>query len=96
MKNKPASAPIRELKNRVILYIDDTTESQKAQELLRSVGVSADVTDGPVGPLDKKPLVIYQGGFYNGLQEIKQLVDLWQFWNEQPSQENRAVFRTGD
>lgn len=94
-KCMPAIAQIRPLKDRLILYVDETAESSQAKELLRSVGISPYVTDGPVEPLDRKPLVIYHGGFYRGLNEIQELVDLLGFWNQQPSRDNGTVFRTG-
>ena len=87
---------IRPLKNPLILYVDDTTESRQAEQLLHSVGISPFVTDGAVGPLDRTPLVIYHGGFYRGLQEIKALVDLLGFWSKQSRRENQTIFRAGD
>ena len=91
-----ATRHIRPLKDRLVLYVDESAESNQAKDLLQSVGISPYVTDGPVEPLDRKPLVIYSGGYYSGLAEIKELVDLLGFWNDQPSRENRTVFKTGD
>lgn len=91
-----SSPQIRPLKDHLFLYVDDTTESRQAEQLLHSVGISPFVTDGSVGPLDRKPLVIYHGGFYRGLQEIRGLVDLLGFWSSQSSRENQTVFRAGD
>lgn len=86
---------IRPLKDQVILYVDESAESREAEQLLCSVGITPFVTNGAVGPLDRKPLVIYHGGFYRGMQEIKGLVDLLRFWSNQPAGENQAVFRAG-
>ena len=90
-----AAIRIRPLKDQVILYVDESPESREAVQLLYSVGISPFVTNGAVGPLDRKPLVIYHGGFYRGMQEIKGLVDLLGFWSNQPAGENQTVFRAG-
>jgi len=91
-----ASGRIRPLKDHLILYVDESNESREAEELLQSVGISPFVTDGAVGPFDTKPLVIYHGGFYRGLSEIRGLVNLLHFWSNQPLEQNRTVFRTSD
>jgi hypothetical protein len=90
------SKRIRPLKGPVILYVDDSTESSQAKKLLGSVGISPFVTNGPVEPLDTKPLVIYHGGFYRGLNEIRGLVNLLHFWSAQSFDENQTIFRSGD
>ncbi len=61
-----AQSPIRPLRGLVILYVDHSRESRAAKELLQSSGISPFVTDGPVEPLDRKPMVIFHGGFYRG------------------------------
>jgi hypothetical protein len=67
-------ASIRPLRHRLILYRDDSTESRRAELRIKREGISPVVTTGPVEPLQRKPLVIYEGGIYEGLNEIVELL----------------------
>ncbi len=91
-----ARARIRPLKGRIILYVDGTKESRQAKQLLDSAGITTFVVDGPVEPLDRKPLLIYHGGFYRGLNEIQDLLGLLEFWSNHSTFVDRAVFRDPD
>lgn len=82
---------VRPLKDTVILYADDSIETARAKEFLEAAGVFPFVTDGPVEPLQRKPLVIYGGGYYQGLHEIRGLLDLLEFWSNQPIA--RTIFK---
>jgi hypothetical protein len=73
---------IRPLKNSVVLYIDNSPMSRKAKEVLSQAGISASITNGRVEPFQRKPLVLYCGGTYQGLKEIHGLVNLLKFWSE--------------
>lgn len=72
------------LRNPLILYTDDSSESREAQTLLESVGISPFLIHDPVEPGQRNPLVIYTGGEYQGLERIRGLVNLLEFWSTQP------------
>jgi len=73
------------LKDPVILYVDTSTESLKVKTLLEEAGISPYLTTGQVGPLERRPLVLYDGGIYQGLDEIRSLIHLLDFWTGQPT-----------
>ncbi len=75
---------VRPLKDPVILYVDRSGESDRAKKLLEKAGITPFVTEGSVEPLQRKPLVVYGGGVYQGFQEILSLLRLLQFWSGQP------------
>lgn len=83
-KNEKRQPHIPPLKDPVILYIDKSKESRKAKTLLKKAGIRAFVTEGKVEPLERKPLVLYNGGTYQGLDEIRSLLRLLSFWTGQP------------
>jgi hypothetical protein len=85
---------IRPLKDPLILYVNDTIESELAKEYIEAAGITPFITDGPVEPLERKPLVIHGGGFYQGLDEIKGLLNLLEFWSNQPIE--RSVFKNSE
>lgn len=68
------------LKSPITLYVDDSYESSRARECLEVAGVTAYITDGPIEPLERKPLAIYRGGIYQGLTEIESLLTSLAFW----------------
>jgi hypothetical protein len=82
---------LRPLKDPLVLYADRSRESREAEKLLRAAGISPFLADRAVEPLQKKPLVVYGGGVYQGLDEIVGLLRLLQFWSEQSIR--RDVFR---
>ncbi len=82
---------IRPLRDQLILYVDNTRESREAQELIEEAGLDPYITYAPVGPLQRKPLILYGGGVYQRLQEIRGLLALLEFWSNQPIK--RSIFR---
>lgn len=78
-KNLPKLPPLRDV---VILYVDNRPESRQAQELLRIAGITPFVTDGPVEPLERKPLLLYNGGRYQGSQSIYEWLKLLEHWSK--------------
>jgi hypothetical protein len=83
-KNHRRIPKIPALKDPIILYIDNAPESRKAKALLEKSGLSPFLETGRVEPSQKKPLVLYNGGIYQGLSEIQSLLRLLSFWTEQP------------
>ena len=84
---------IPSLKDPMLLYLDDRSESHQAKELIESTGLTPFVTYDPVDPLQRKPLVLYSGGTYQGVDEIQGLLSLLTFWSQQGVQ--RGVFAPG-
>ncbi|MBW2063368.1 MAG: hypothetical protein JRJ03_00405 [Deltaproteobacteria bacterium] len=84
-KNHKFIPKIPALKDPIILYMNNSEESQKAEAMLKEAGISPYVTTGRVEPLERKPLVLYGGGIYQGLNEIRSLIHLLAFWVTQPS-----------
>lgn len=74
---------VRPLKDHVILYVDESLNSHSAVELLKNVGIKPYITNGTVEPFEEKPLAIYAGGIYQGLEDIRGLVSLLSFWSAQ-------------
>lgn len=87
------SDSVRPLKDPVILYVDDGGESQNAKSLFENAGVRCVLSDGPVEPLQFKPLAIYLGGTYQGIGEIRGLIDLLMFWSKQSPLIQRDLFQ---
>src|SRR5882724_11579800 len=77
IEQQPSSGPhIRPLREPITIYVDDSSESASAKRVLGEVGAHIVPTSGPVEPLNRKPLAIYLGGVYQGLEEITGLRDL--------------------
>jgi len=89
---QPAHKPrIRPLIDPVILYVDKKAESKRAKSLLEQAGIEPFVTEGPVGALKRKPLALWCGGKYQGLDKICGLVSLLEFWSAQDIE--RGIFK---
>ena len=82
--SKEGNGRVPTLKDPVILYADGSSESDAAKALLKDAGISPFVTEGRVEPLERKPLVLYNGGTYQGIDEIRSLLQLLSFWVSQP------------
>ena len=82
--NRMRNSKLPPLKDPVILYIDDSSESRKAKTLLKKAGISPFLANGRVGPFERKPLLLYNGGTYQGLNEIRSLLRLLKFWTKHP------------
>jgi hypothetical protein len=78
-KKVPQILPLKDI---VFLYVDSREESRKAVKLLKKAGISPFITKGSVGPLERKPLVQFNGGTYQGLKEIRELLELLAFWSK--------------
>jgi len=74
---------LRPLKDPIVLYIDDSPESQQAEELFKQTGIQPVITTGPVESFERKPLALYGGGTYEGFDEIRGLIDLLRFWSQE-------------
>ncbi len=69
------------LRDQVILYIDASERSTEVKKLLNRAGVSFFETAGSVGPLQRKPALLYGGAVYQGVEEIQGFVRLLEHWN---------------
>jgi hypothetical protein len=74
-------APLREP---LLLYLDHSKTSTQVKRLLAQAGVTFEQSYGRVGPVQRKPLVLHGGGTYEGLKQIRALVELLHFWHQHP------------
>lgn len=81
---------IRPLSETVFLYVDDSPESEAAVQLLQEANVTPlYITQGPVGPTERKPILI--PGRHQGLEEIRDWLALFYHWSD--TAPNSPVFK---
>jgi hypothetical protein len=81
---------IRALRDPLLLCLDKSPESAQVKKLLEVAGVSHQLTDCRLEPLQRKPLVLFGAGIYQGLEQVQGLVRLLAFWSSQPIE--REIF----
>lgn len=69
-----SSGPIRPLRWVPTLLADDSVDSKEALRILTSAGIHPRVTVGNLRPGQARPLVLYRGATYQGLDQIKDLI----------------------
>ena len=77
----------------VILYVNKGRESKRAKTLLEYVGIEPFITDGPVRQLQKKPLALWCGGVYQGLDKIRGLISFLESWSTKDIKLERPLFK---
>ena len=77
----PSSGVLPPLLGSVILYADDSPESAAVQSLLAQAGIHPFVTDGIVEPLQRKPLILFWGGCFQGVSGCEGLLRLLRHWH---------------
>lgn len=83
---------IRPLRESPILFVDSSEESKKVETLLKTAGLDVITMDGQVEPWERKPLLLFNGGYYEGLDSIRELLELLEFWSSQEPLIQRTLF----
>lgn len=83
MTRRNGSVAKMELRDPMILYVDGSRESYEAETLLRTSGIVPFVTSDPTEPLKHKPLLLYSGACFQGLEAINGLVRMIDHWKQQ-------------
>lgn len=78
----PSQSRSSEEVNLVILYSDDSEESEKAEQILREKGVLLHVEHGKPGYGERYPLAIFQAWPYEGIPKILILLKQMEFARE--------------